>query len=291
MNQPWIEKYRPTKIEDIILNDTNRKIINNMIKHDNYPNMLFYGPPGTGKTTTIMCLISAYQNKHNCKNNYIHLNASHERGVEVIRSHIAQFTNNVTFFKNHHKFILLDEMDSLTKQAQIHLYYIIQKSLQKDITFILICNYLNKVIPQIKYSLFTLYFNQTSVWSDEYIQSCLKQENKEINQKQIDNLKEQYTHDLRSILNCLQNYEPKELYLGDNTFVQLIEQQNYKKLYDKLLYNYDCHTILCRFCAYIYKKYDLDENTIYTMKQLLLNNDKQMFFIHTFLPEFRIKYK
>ena len=118
MNQPWIEKYRPKKLEDIVLNKTNRSLINNMIKTNYYPNMLFYGPPGTGKTTTILCLIKEYQKIHDCKHNYIHLNASHERGIDVIRGHILQFTKNNTFFKKNHKFILLDEMDSLTKQAQ-----------------------------------------------------------------------------------------------------------------------------------------------------------------------------
>lgn len=291
MNQPWIEKYRPNKIENIVLNETNQKIINNMIKQDNYPNMLFYGPPGTGKTTTILCLVEEYQRKHNCKNNYIHLNASHERGVEVIRNQIAQFTNNTTFFKKHHKFILLDEMDSLTKQAQKQLYVIIKKSLHKDITFILICNYLNKVIPCIKQSLFTLYFNQTSLWCDDYIQNCLKQERKKIKPEYITHLKELYTHDLRSILNSLQNFQNKELYICNSIFKQIMENSNYIQVYNKLNYVYDTHTILCSFFYYLHITYSLDEETISTMKDLLLNQINDDYFICTFLPYLRNKYK
>ena len=91
MYKPWTEKYRPDTIDKIVLNDTNNTIINNMISKDYYPNCIFYGPPGTGKTTTILCLINEYKKKHNCNKNYIHLNASHERGVDVIRTHIYNF--------------------------------------------------------------------------------------------------------------------------------------------------------------------------------------------------------
>ena len=130
MNQPWIEKYRPNKIENIVLNETNQKIINNMIKQDNYPNMLFYGPPGTGKTTTILCLVEEYQTKHNCKNNYIHLNASHERGVDVIRNQIAHFTNNTTCEKKEVERALECNLKDLrfeiSKEIESYYYSVIQ---------------------------------------------------------------------------------------------------------------------------------------------------------------------
>ena len=67
MYQPWIEKYRPQKLDDIVLSQENKTILKNMIKDDMYPNMIFYGSPGTGKTTTILRLIDSYQKKHNCK--------------------------------------------------------------------------------------------------------------------------------------------------------------------------------------------------------------------------------
>ena len=63
MIEPWIEKYRPKKLEDIILSQENKSLIKNMIKKNYYPNMIFYGSPGTGKTTTILCLIEKYQSK------------------------------------------------------------------------------------------------------------------------------------------------------------------------------------------------------------------------------------
>ena len=138
-----------------------------------YPNMIFYGSPGTGKTTTILCLIKEYQKIHKCKNNYIHLNASHQRGIDVIRNEIQQFSMNKNFFNNHKKFVLLDEVDSMTKQAQNHLYYII-KNTNNNICYILICNYLNKIIDNIRNSLMILCFHNISNKSNVFLKNVLK---------------------------------------------------------------------------------------------------------------------
>ena len=75
---PWVELFRPKNFEDIVLDPLNKQILKNIIETAYFPNLLFYGPPGTGKTTTIINLISAYQQKLNIKNKdlIIHLNAS-----------------------------------------------------------------------------------------------------------------------------------------------------------------------------------------------------------------------
>ena len=57
---PWVEKYRPTQFDDIVLDPLNREILSNVIKTNRFPNLLLYGPPGTGKTTTIINLINSY---------------------------------------------------------------------------------------------------------------------------------------------------------------------------------------------------------------------------------------
>ena len=64
---PWVEKYRPNNFNDIVLEDVNKTILTNIIKKNDFPNLLFYGPPGTGKTTTIINLIDKYQEKYNQK--------------------------------------------------------------------------------------------------------------------------------------------------------------------------------------------------------------------------------
>ena len=62
---PWVEKYRPDSFDEIVLDDSNKHILKNIIEQNYFPNLLFYGPPGTGKTTTIINLINLYQKRYN----------------------------------------------------------------------------------------------------------------------------------------------------------------------------------------------------------------------------------
>ena len=127
--RPWVEKYRPTRFDDIVLDPLNKKLLENIITQNSFPNLLFYGPPGTGKTTTIINLINRYQEVYNQKNKglMIHLNASDDRGIDVIRNQINQFVNTKTLFGNGMKFVILDEVDYMTKNAQQALKYLIQQ--------------------------------------------------------------------------------------------------------------------------------------------------------------------
>ena len=135
--RPWVEKYRPTQFDDIVLDPLNRKLLENIVTQNNFPNLLFYGPPGTGKTTTIINLIDKYQEvyKQKRKGLKIHLNASDDRGIDVIRNQINQFVNTKTLFGNGMKFVILDEVDYMTKNAQQALRYLIQQY-SKNIRFV-----------------------------------------------------------------------------------------------------------------------------------------------------------
>ena len=128
MNIPFVEKYRPVVFDDIVLDPFNKEIMKNIIATNRFPNLLFFGPPGTGKTTTIMNLINLYQERNHCKNKdlIIHLNASDERGIDIIRSQINQFVNSKTLFSKGTKFVILDEVDYMTKTAQQALRYLLQ---------------------------------------------------------------------------------------------------------------------------------------------------------------------
>ncbi len=81
----------------------------NIIKNNKFPNLLLYGPPGTGKTTTIINLIKDYQKENGQMNKelVIHLNASDERGIDIIRNHISQFVNSKTLFNKGKKFVIV----------------------------------------------------------------------------------------------------------------------------------------------------------------------------------------
>ena len=114
----------------------------NILEMKYFPNILLYGPPGTGKTTTIVNLVNSYLKKLNksSKGLMIHLNASDDRGIDVIRNQINQFVSSSPLFNDGIKFVILDEVDYMTKNAQYALKYLLQ-SYNKNVRFCLICNY------------------------------------------------------------------------------------------------------------------------------------------------------
>ena len=156
---PWVEKYRPNTFEDIVLDPLNKKILENIIKMEHFPNLLFYGPPGTGKTTSIINLIKSYQDKGNRKNLMIHLNASDERGIDIIRNQINSFVNSKSLFNDGMKFVILDEVDYMTKNAQIALRYLLQ-DYKSNVRFCLICNYISRIDEALQNEFVRLRFNQ-----------------------------------------------------------------------------------------------------------------------------------
>ena len=147
-NIPWCEKYRPNCYYNIILNESNKIIFDNILKEKKFYNLLFYGPPGTGKTTTIINLINKYQELTYGKifnSLIIHLNASDDRGIDIIRNTIYNFINSENIFTTGTKFIILDEVDYMTKIAQQALKCIIYEYNNKNVNFCLICNYISKI--------------------------------------------------------------------------------------------------------------------------------------------------
>jgi len=155
-NTIWIEKYRPRNINKILQPNIKQLITNNNLS--DLPHLLFYGNSGTGKTTTALSICkhiytSNLKNKHIfnqiIKERVLELNASDERGIKVVRDKIKTFASqalntydDVPFFK----IIILDEADVMTNDSQFALRRIIEQ--YSHITrFILICNYVTKIIP------------------------------------------------------------------------------------------------------------------------------------------------
>ena len=158
---PWTEAYRPTNFDSIVLEPLNKKILTNIIETGYFPNLLFFGPPGTGKTTTIINLINAYQENHGQKHKglMIHLNASDERGIDIIRNQINQFVNSKSLFNSGMKFVILDEVDYMTKNAQQALRYLLQ-NYTNGVRFCLICNYISRIDEGLQNEFIRLRFNQ-----------------------------------------------------------------------------------------------------------------------------------
>jgi DNA polymerase III delta prime subunit len=140
---PLIEKYRPSKLEDIKNQDDIKNIFIDMVKNRNLPHMIFYGGAGTGKTSTAIAICKQLY-KDNYNDYVLELNASDERGIRVVREKIKTFSQKAV--DNDFKIIILDEADAMTSDSQFALRRIIEKY-SINTRFFLICNYINKIIP------------------------------------------------------------------------------------------------------------------------------------------------
>jgi replication factor C subunit 3/5 len=145
---PWVEKYRPIYMNDIISHDQNIETIKKLLIGGSLPHLLFYGLPGTGKTSTIMALArEIYGN--NIRLMVMKLDASDDRGINSVREEIKGFAEKSNMFHKGVRLIILDEADAMTFDAQFALRRIIEKY-SSTIRFCLICNYENKIIPAIR---------------------------------------------------------------------------------------------------------------------------------------------
>lgn len=117
--QPWVEKYRPMHMEDVVGNSDTVARLRIIAKEGNLPNLLLAGPPGTGKTTSMLCLARDLLGE-NYQAAVLELNASDDRGLDVVREKIKTFAKTrVTLpLNSQHKIVILDEADSMTSQAQ-----------------------------------------------------------------------------------------------------------------------------------------------------------------------------
>jgi replication factor C subunit 3/5 len=151
-NMPWIEKFRPCTLNDIISHEDHIKTIKQLINKKMMPHFLFSGPAGTGKTSTILAIV-----KELYGDNYpvmvLEINASEERGIETVRKKIKKFIENKGIFNssdtyNAFKTIILDEADAMTSDAQSLIVSFIEKY-SINVRFCLICNYPKKINPLI----------------------------------------------------------------------------------------------------------------------------------------------
>ena len=264
-NFPWTEKYRPTVLNDIILDKDNETILNNILKTNKFPNLLLYGPPGTGKTTTIINLINKYQkiNNQNYKSLIIHLNASDDRGIDIIRNNLNTFVNSNNLFKIGTKFIILDEVDYMTKSAQIALKYLIKSNNNTNVRFCLICNYISKIELSLQYLFCKIKFiNLPHDLILKYINNIVEKENINIQKDYIVSLINYYKFDVRSMINYLQSnknnlisfipeYEFNNLY---NNHIKSDNYNNFLKLINKFEIDYSTNklNILKNYIKYIF---------------------------------------
>ena len=144
----WTEKYRPSKFEEVFGQDEIIKRVKNLTNSLNLPHLLFAGPAGTGKST-LAIIVAKELFKEYWRENYLELNASDARGIDVIRQEVKNFARTKSLGSVPFKIIFLDEADALTKEAQQALRRTIE-NFTSTCRFILSCNFSSKIIDPIQ---------------------------------------------------------------------------------------------------------------------------------------------
>ena len=205
LNTPWIEKYRPAKLSQIV---GNKRIISNLqsiSESGNLPNLILAGPPGTGKTTSVLALAHELLGE-NFKKAVIELNASDERGINVVRDKIKRFAQQkIPLPEGRHKIIILDEADSMTSSAQGSMRVTIS-DYSNTTRFVLACNDSSKIIEAIQSRCTVLRFGKLS--SDdikERIKFVLNNENAKYDEKGLQAIIDTCNGDMRYALNNSQS--------------------------------------------------------------------------------------
>jgi replication factor C subunit 3/5 len=306
---PWVEKYRPVQFDDIVLDPINRNIFQNILDKNYFPNLLFYGPPGTGKTTTIINMINEYQNKYNQKNKgtVIHLNASDERGIDIIRNQIFQFVKSKNFFDVGLKFVILDEVDYMTKNAQQALKYLLQSS-NYNVRFCLICNYISKIDESLKNEFICIRFNQLPKQDIyKFIKNIAVNEKLDLSDSIIEKIQQIYNSDIRSMINFIQLHQNIKIWdsniitdaIWETIHSLLCEKQETPKIIKYVneissQHNIDKKNILKNYFNYIIskKKEVISQEFLLTVEVIMHSNDSDIEnIIHYFIYKLQSLYQ
>lgn len=198
----WFEKYRPKTLEDIVLSDENRKIIESYKKNKDINHLLFVSTPGTGKTSLAKIIVNDV-----LKCDYLYINASDENGIDTIRHKIIGFAQTKSF-DGGIKVIILDESDSLSIESARALRNVMEEYADNT-RFILTANYKHKIIPALQSRCQTLSFNHSIKDVAKHCYGILLKENILVPKEQLENLQSLVKSnfpDFRKTLNDLQKY-------------------------------------------------------------------------------------
>ena len=203
IEEVWVEKYRPKTIGDIVGQDDITSRLKTYVEARNLPNMLFSGVPGVGKTTAALALAQGLFGEE-WETNFLELNASDERGIDVVRGKIKDFARTKSL-RGDFKIIFLDEADALTKDAQNAMRRSMERY-SKVCRFILSCNYSSKIIEPIQSRCAIFRFRPLKEEAiKKRIQYIAGQEGINITDDALINLLSSAEGDLRRAINMLQS--------------------------------------------------------------------------------------
>lgn len=211
---PWVEKYRPDTLEDVSGHQDILATINKFVETNRLPHLLLYGPPGTGKTSTILALARRIYGPKNVRQMVLELNASDDRGIDVVREQIKTFASTKQIFANTpsssistiatYKLIILDEADAMTSTAQMALRRIMEKY-TANTRFCIIANYTHKLSPALLSRCTRFRFSPLKEADIRVlVDKVILEENVKIDPKATDALVKLSKGDMRRALNVLQ---------------------------------------------------------------------------------------
>ncbi|KAL2019754.1 hypothetical protein VTK56DRAFT_9198 [Thermocarpiscus australiensis] len=211
---PWVEKYRPASLEDVSGHQDILATINKFIDSNRLPHLLLYGPPGTGKTSTILALARRIYGSENMRQMVLELNASDDRGIDVVREQIKTFASTKQIFTMGSaaartgiagfKLIILDEADAMTNTAQMALRRIMEKY-TANTRFCIIANYSHKLSPALLSRCTRFRFSPLKEQDIRtLVDKVIAEENVKITADAVDSLVRLSKGDMRRALNVLQ---------------------------------------------------------------------------------------
>lgn len=203
-NEIWTEKYRPESFSEVVGQDHIIKRISSLTNSNNIPHLLFAGPAGTGKSTLALAVVKELFGEE-WKDNYMELNASDERGINVIREKVKGFARTKSIGDVPFKVIFLDEADSLTPEAQQALRRTME-NYSSSCRFILSCNYSSKIIDPIQSRCSIFKFKLLEKKDvKKVIEKIAEKENLTISDEAVETIYEGSEGDCRRSINILQS--------------------------------------------------------------------------------------
>src|SRR6056297_3427105 len=198
----WIEKYRPQTLDDIHGQEAIVERLQSYIEQDDIPHLLFSGPAGVGKTTAATAIARQVYGEDNWRGNFLELNASDQRGIDVVRDRIKGFARSS--FGGDFRIVFLDEADALTNDAQSALRRTMEQ-FSDNTRFILSCNYSSQIIDPIQSRCAVFRFSPLGDDAvEEQVRKIADNEAIEVTDDGIDALVYAASGDMRKAINGLQ---------------------------------------------------------------------------------------